>query len=63
MTAKDDTDVKAPDDRVLPAMHNVKQNRNCMRCTLPFESRGFGERICPKCKRSTGYIVDQNGMI
>ncbi len=27
----------------------MKQRRTCLRCQREFESRGVGNRICPKC--------------
>jgi len=29
------------------------QNRKCLICKTPFPSEWAGERICPKCKKST----------
>lgn len=33
-----------PDPRDVPAL------RLCLRCRRPFDSAGFGERICSRCK-------------
>lgn len=47
-------DVMDPDEESAPA-HHVRKTRKCLRCTESFASEWFGERICPRCKRSTGW--------
>jgi hypothetical protein len=34
------------------ATADIAAERVCLRCRSPFSSEGFGERICPRCKRS-----------
>lgn len=34
------------------AAADVASQRLCLRCRNAFKSEGFGERICPRCKRS-----------
>ena len=31
---------------------DVPASRSCLRCGTVFQSEGFGERICPRCKGS-----------
>jgi uncharacterized paraquat-inducible protein A len=41
-------------DRLSPAKtpRDVPTTRACLRCKAVFQSEGFGERICPRCKGS-----------
>ncbi len=41
-------------DNVSPARspRDVPTQRACLRCKVPFQSEGFGERVCPRCKGS-----------
>ena len=32
---------------------DVPTTRACLRCKAVFQSEGFGERICPRCKGSS----------
>jgi len=34
------------------APRDVPDQRACLRCKAVFQSEGFGERICPRCKGS-----------
>jgi len=34
------------------AARDVAAKRACLRCKKEFDSKGFGERICPRCKAS-----------
>lgn len=34
------------------ASRDVPTMRACLRCKSEFQSEGFGERICPRCKGS-----------
>ena len=43
-----DLDVAAP----ARAHRDVPAERLCLRCEAAFESEGFGERICRRCKSS-----------
>jgi hypothetical protein len=36
--------------RVVAAANDVPLVRRCLRCRTPFNSAGFGERICGSCK-------------
>jgi hypothetical protein len=36
--------------RVMAATNDVPLVRRCLRCRTPFNSAGFGERICGSCK-------------
>lgn len=49
---KDPEDLKtARSDK--SAVADVPKVRPCLRCGVDFESSGFGERICRRCKTST----------
>jgi hypothetical protein len=34
---------------------DVPRRRLCLRCNAPFDSEGFGERICRHCKQSKSW--------
>ena len=38
---------------IAAARGDVAAERACLRCKATFLSEGFGERICPHCKRSS----------
>ncbi|SER87483.1 hypothetical protein SAMN04490244_103352 [Tranquillimonas rosea] len=43
------------DTTIEPVRHtpNAPARRDCLRCKAPFDSSGFGERICRRCKLSS----------
>jgi uncharacterized paraquat-inducible protein A len=43
------------DDQPSPTKtpRDVPTTRACLRCKAVFQSEGFGERICPRCKGSS----------
>ncbi|WP_417518579.1 hypothetical protein [Minwuia sp.] len=47
-----------------PSTHataDVAKTRSCLRCAEKFESSGFGERICRRCKSSTTWRNGNTG--
>ncbi|MSO80623.1 MAG: hypothetical protein EXQ97_03065 [Alphaproteobacteria bacterium] len=45
----------ASDDPVTPTAVHVAKPRQCLRCGTPFSSSWAGERICGRCKGSSGW--------
>ena len=35
---------------VTPALRDRPASRTCLRCATAFQSEGFGERVCKRCK-------------
>ena len=40
----------APEPLPRRPAQDIPKIRHCLRCRAPFESEGFGERICRHCK-------------
>ena len=55
-----DPDEIASGDSASSAVADVPKVRPCLRCGVAFESSGFGERICRRCKTSTTW---RNGSV
>ncbi len=53
------TDHSLFDTPVKPSRNDVPKPRSCLRCHETFDSAGFGERICRRCK---GTIEWRNGL-
>lgn len=48
--------VEAADDEVLePTAVHIAKARQCLRCGTSFSSAWAGERICGRCKGSSGW--------
>jgi len=46
------------------ARGDVAAKRACMRCAAVFQSEGFGQRICPRCKGTQSWrsaVADGSG--
>jgi hypothetical protein len=39
----------------IPARGDVPAERHCLRCRTSFQSEGFGERICKRCKAQASW--------
>lgn len=48
-----------PDDCTKTSAGDVPKTRHCLRCGAEFQSTGFGDRICRRCKGSN---VWRNGV-
>ncbi len=46
------TDQMDTETATTRATTDIAAERTCLRCTKPFWSDGFGERICARCKGS-----------
>lgn len=46
------TKAAANDPSLSKSPRDVATTRACLRCKTVFQSEGFGERICPRCKGS-----------
>jgi hypothetical protein len=42
-------------DRPGAAPTDIPQTRRCLKCRTPFQSEGFGERICRACKGTNAW--------
>jgi uncharacterized paraquat-inducible protein A len=49
------SDLSDQDPEYIRPAHDVRKTRNCLRCEETFASEWFGERICPRCKRSNAW--------
>ncbi len=43
------------DEPLRQALGDVPKNRPCLRCKIVFESEGFGDRICRRCKATSAW--------
>lgn len=49
---------------IVKARGDVAAERSCLRCKATFQSEGFGQRICTRCKGTSSWrsaIPDGNG--
>jgi hypothetical protein len=47
------TETKDKGVGITKAAADIAAERKCLRCSKPFWSDGFGERICTRCKGSS----------
>ena len=55
MAIKADAADATDDIGTASALGDVPQMRKCLRCEASFQSEGFGERICRRCKGLTAW--------